>query len=395
MLTYNMENRGAQSKFEYLYALIRADIRAGRLLPGERMPSKRALAEHLGVSVITVESAYTQLVMEGYVTSRARSGFFVSEAPMPPSFTKKEKPAALLPEMPDARDGAPQPAFQFSAFARIMRQVINEYSEKLLQKPPHLGCPELRNAISEHLLGYRGMYAPPERIVIGSGAEYLYGLLSQLFAKDAVFGVEHPSYEKIRLVYEANGTPCELLEMDENGVSSESLASTRADVLHVTPYHSYPSGVTASAAKRREYIAWANARDGFIIEDDFDSEFSLSKKPAETVYAMDGSGRVIYLNTFSKSLAPSMRMGYMILPETLLARYEEKLGFYSCTVPVFDQYVLAEFIAQGYFEKHLNRIRRRMRQTKNAARWAEGTGPGGEGNGFSDQDKARTSPASP
>ncbi len=364
MLTYNMENRGASSKFEYLYTLIKADIRAGRLRPGERMPSKRGLAEHLGVSVITVESAYAQLVTEGYVTSRARSGFFVSETGIPPLFAAEKPPAAIRCEKPDARDVSPQPAFQFSAFARIMRQVINEYSGGLLQKPPHMGCPELRNAISEHLLGYRGMYAPPERIVIGSGAEYLYVMLSQLFGRGTVFGVEHPSYEKIRLVYEAYGAECELLDMDESGISSASLNATRANVLHVTPYHSYPTGVTASAGKRREYIAWANAADGYIIEDDFDSEFSLSRKPAETVYSMDGSGRVIYINTFSKSLAPSMRMGYMILPEALCARYEEKLGFYSCTVPAFDQYVLAEFIAQGYFEKHLNRIRRRMRQTK-------------------------------
>lgn len=369
MLTYNLDARSDKPKYEYLYELIRADIMAGRLCAGERLPSKRTLAEHLGVSVITIESAYSLLVAEGYVDARARSGFFVSMLDMPKT----------VPNVPSRANGAPLEAwsgsderdeqggsgmFEYRGLSRIMRNVIAEYGDRLLEKPPHLGCPELRRAIAGHLLRYRGMEARPERIVIGSGAEYLYGLVAQLFGPDAVFGVEYPSYEKIRLVYEAHGARCELLPMDGGGISKDSLATTKADVLHVTPYHSFPSGVTAPAAKRLAYIAWAADREGYIVEDDFDSEFGLEKKPVETVYAMDGAGRTIYVNTFSKSLAPSMRMGYMILPDRLSGTYMDKLGFYSCTVPTFDQYVIAEYISEGYFERHLNRVRRKLRQVE-------------------------------
>ena len=358
MLTYDMEKRGGKTKSDFLYEAIRRDMIAGRLLSGERLPSKRALAEHLGISVITVETAYMQLVAEGYVSSRARSGFYVGGEELTESAPLYTPPALLLSDAPDK----PDTEFQFSALAKIMRRVITEYSEKLLLKLPHFGAAELRNAIAAHLLRYRGMIVNPERIVIGSGAEYLYGLVAQLFGRETVFGVEHPSYEKIRLVYGAYGVKLELLTMDHDGIAKESLENTGAKVLHVTPFHSYPSGVSAPAAKRYAYIEWAKKRGGFIVEDDFDSEFSLARKPQQTVFAMDDTDSVLYINTFSKSLAPSMRMGYMILPGRLLSRYEERLGFYSCTVPAFDQYVLAEFIAQGYFERHLNRVRRLLRQ---------------------------------
>ena len=165
-------------------------------------------------------------------------------------------------------------------------------------------------------------------------------------------------------VYNACGAEYESLKLDERGISAESLENTKAKVLHVTPFKSYPTGITVSASKRFEYLKWAEKNGGFIIEDDFASEFSVNSKPVETIYSMDKDGRVIYVNTFSKSLAPSMRMGYMILPEQLAERYKERLGFYSCSVPVFDQYVLAEFINSGCFERHLNRMRRKIRQLK-------------------------------
>ena len=358
MLTYLMEQRGEYTKTDYLCMKIKNDIVSGTLKRGERMPSKRALAEHLGISTLTVENAYAQLVAEGYLTPRARSGFFVSDtaertgSALPPRRTAVSVPQAAPSEEND---------FRFSALSRIMRQVITEYGEKLLEKPEHFGCMELRSALSEHLHRYRGMDAPPERIVVGSGAEYLYALIAQLFGAETAFGIEYPSYEKIERVYRSFGLTCELLAMDRDGIASDALHKTRAQVLHVTPYHSFPTGISTSARKRAEYLAWAERSGGYIIEDDFDSEFSLQRKPLETIFSMAKSDCVIYLNTFTKTLAPSMRMGYMVLPERLTEQYEQRLGFYSCTVPAFDQYVLAEFIAQGYFERHLNRMRRRLR----------------------------------
>ncbi len=365
MLTYSFENLQGKSKYEHLYACIKGDILSGVLSENERLPSKRTLAEHLGLSVVTVETAYAQLLAEGYIYSRPRSGFFVSgteKSAVPHAGLPTKTSKSISQEVETDPQADTSAEFPFSVLTRIMRQVMAEYGDRLLTKPPHNGCAVLRQAIAEHLRSYRGMSVSPENIVVGSGAEYLYGLVAQLFGTDTVFGLEDPSYSKIRMVYEAHGIRCEPLIMDQEGISPDALAGASADVLHITPFNSYPSGVTAPASRRYEYLAWAKERAGYIIEDDFASEFSLHRMPLETVYSMDDSGRVVYMNTFSKSLAPSIRMGYMVLPDGLLERYEARLGFYSCTVPSFDQYVLAEFISQGYFERHLNRIRRRLRQ---------------------------------
>ena len=352
------------SRYQYLYTCIKNDILSGALTAGERLPSKRALAEHLGISVLTVEYAYRLLEEEGYVTARQRSGFFVhglaAAAPVVPVCP----PPAPLPVPAQSDSAAADIDFQFSALAKIMRRVITQYDRRLMTKPPRCGCLELRQALSDYLLRYRGMHAPAERIIVGSGSEYLYGIIVQLLGRDRIYGLEDPSYEKIRAVYEANGAVCRMLAMDTGGIATGALNATDAQVLHVTPFHSYPTGITASAAKRFEYLTWADRRGGLIVEDDFDSEFAVGVRPVETIYSMDRSGSVIYLNTFSKSLAPSMRLGYMILPEKLMALYEQKLGFYACTVPVFDQIVLARFIAEGYFERHLNRARRALRQAQ-------------------------------
>lgn len=360
MLTYNLTQRGGAPKYDYLYRLIRQDIVTGALAPGERLPSKRALAEHLGVSVVTVEGAYDRLVDEGYLQAKPRSGYFVNALDLPAGADAQRAAALPLPE-PQFDDSAAA-GFPITPLAQIMREVITTQSAALVQAPPHMGCAVLRNAIADYLLRYRGMYVRPEQVVIGAGAEYLYGMIVQLFGRSVVYGLEQPSYEKIRAVYEAHGASCEFLQLGSDGITDEALAASHAQVLHVTPFHSYPTGATAPAAKRYAYLAWAAERGAWLVEDDFDSEFALGRTPVETLYAMDQSDSVLYLNTFSKSLSPSMRVGYLVLPERLLEQYEQRLGFYNCPVPVFDQYVLAEFISRGHFERHLNRIRRRLRQ---------------------------------
>ena len=335
MLTYDLQ-AGEQPKYYRLYTCIREDILRAELLPGQKLPSKRALAEHLHISLATVSGAYEQLVDEGYLTAKPRSGYYVSAISRLP---QKTQPQARLRMLPADAPAAQEPAgygFRYSALTRLMREVIADCGTRLLEKPPHYGCAELRNAI----------------------AEYLYGLIVQLLGRERVYGLEDPGYEKIRQVYAANGAVCELLPMGEDGIRAGALQKTRASVLHITPFHSFPTGITTSAAKRSDYLAWAAERNAILIEDDFDSEFSENKKPLQTLYSMDRHGCVIYVNTFSHSLAPSMRMGYMVLPESLMERYRQTLGFYSCSVPLFDQYVLARFISQGYFERHLNRLRR-------------------------------------
>ena len=357
MLTYDLQ-AGDQPKYYRLYTCIREDILRAELLPGQKLPSKRALAEHLHISLATVSGAYEQLVDEGYLTTKPRSGYYVSAISRLPQNTQ---PQARLHMLPADAPAAQEPAgygFRYSALTRLMREVIADCGTRLLEKPPHYGCAELRNAIAEYLLRYRGMLAQPDCIVIGSGAEYLYGLIVQLLGRERIYGLEDPGYEKVRQVYAANGAVCELLPMGEDGIRAGALQNARASVLHITPFHSFPTGITTSAAKRSDYLSWAAERNAILIEDDFDSEFSENKKPLQTLYSMDRRGCVIYVNTFSHSLAPSMRMGYMVLPERLMEQYRQTLGFYSCSVPLFDQYVLARFISQGYFERHLNRLRR-------------------------------------
>lgn len=352
MLTYSMDNRNNVSKTLFLYRCIRKDIESGTIKKGEKLPSKRSLAEHLSISVITVENAYSLLQDEGYIESRPKSGFYVS------SQIKVNRnpgnPYSLLDEKEDTITGDAV----LPSMAKIMRKVISEMPEITGIKPPTMGCACVRNEIATFLKRYRNMNVNPRNIVIGSGAEYLYSLIVYLFGIKRTYAIENPSYEKIYSVYKLNGAKVELLYLEKDGIPTSELNRTKATILHVSPFHSYPSGITASAGKRHEYVDWAMENSGYLIEDDFDSEFVYSKKPLETLYSIDKNERVIYLNTFSKSISPSIRIGYMILPDELEKEYEKKLSFLSCTVPVFDQYVLAEYIRSGSFERLLN-IRRK------------------------------------
>ena len=353
-MNYTIEKHSGESAYLQLYKQLREDIVAGVLPTGTKLPSKRLLAGELGLSVITVEHALALLVDEGYAEARPRSGYYAAFGDSVGSAPR----LAALADM-SAATAAPED-FPFSTWARTMRGVLTDYDRRILVKAPNCGCLELRQAIADYLGRSRGITVSPEQIVIGSGAEYLYGLVVQLLGRERGFALEDPSYEKIRRVYEANGARCELLRLGEDGILSRELQGCAAGALHVTPFHSYPSGVTATAAKRHEYAAWAEERGSVIVEDDYDSEFASVTKQIDTIYSL-APERVIYLNTFSKILAPAMRTGFMVLPEGLLAEYRQRLDFYSCTVPVFDQYVLAEFIRQGHMERYINRRRRKLR----------------------------------
>lgn len=356
METKLLIKQGKKPLYETLYEIIKKDIVSGRIKHGEKLPSKRTLAERYGISVITVEATYRLLIDEGYAYSKERSGVYVGAI----SGERSDKENSTFALRESARQVNVD--FRFSSLSKIMRKVITEYDRALLLKPPTFGCVELRKALARYLYRYRGMEVNYENIIIGSGSEYFYGMIVALLGRYRIYGLEFPSYEKISAVIRTEGAACEFLKMGENGILSEELKKAKATVLHVTPFNSYPTGITADYVKRMEYIKWAERRNGYIVEDDIDSEFAVGAKPVETVYSLSGGKRVIYLNTFSKSLAPSMRMGYMILPDELLSQYKERLGFYSCTVPTFDQYVMAEFIDGGHFERHLNRIRRKLKE---------------------------------
>jgi len=356
-MKYTIDKNAPNSAYMQIYAQLRADILSGAIRLGEKLPSKRLLAGELGVSLVTVEHAYALLADEGYLEARERSGYYASFGGEP----RHEEPLPVLPALGTHTD-APED-FPFSVLAKTMRRVLTEYDRRILERSPGSGVPELRNAIAAYIARSRGLTVSPERIVVGAGAEYLYALIAQLFGPGTRFALEEPCYSRIRQVYEANGALCEGLPMGGDGIVSQALARCGAAVLHVTPFNSYPSRVTASASKRHEYAAWARTRSSYIVEDDYDSEFSSVTKHIETICSL-AQERVLYLNTFSRSFAPSMRTAYLVLPEALLPLWRERLGFYACTVPVFEQYVLAEFITSGELERYINRRRRKLRQER-------------------------------
>lgn len=348
-------------KYDQLYRELKEKILSGEYACGEKLPSKRVTADHSGCSLITVERAYAMLEDEGYLRSKQRQGYYVCRID---GLGVANAPTHTIRHLPEPQGDAP--AEGSSVWFKAVRKVISERADVLFLKAPNRGCAVLRNAIADYLQRYRGMSAQPERIIIGSGSEQLYETVVQILGREKVYGIEDPCYAQIRSVYGGLGARLCPLRLGSDGIDSAVLQSERFDVLHVTPFHSYPSGVTTSISKRYEYLRWAEQTGNYIVEDDFDSEFFRPGHPIESLYALNAQS-VIYLNTFSKSLSPSMRIGYMILPEALEERYEAVLGHFSCSVPVLDQYVLAEFIKNGSFERHLNRVRRKMKNNENNA----------------------------
>lgn len=367
MHTYDLEGG---KLCDLLPAALRADILSGRLAPGERLPSKRRLAEHHGISINTVQNAYEQLIAEGYIEAKERKGYFVADLPasLPkaaptPLVEEQNAPSTDLDLVTNATDGS---RFPFSLWARLMRRVLTEEGERLLAPLPAAGAPALREAIAAHLREERGMAVTAAQVVIGAGTEYLYHLLLQLLGRERCYGLENPGYSKIAQIYALNGVSFRPVPLDAGGVVTDALEALGVEVLHISPNHHFPTGTVTPATRRRALLAWMQAGDRYIIEDDYDSEFRFSGRPIPPLFSMDPAERVVYINTFSKAIAPSIRISYMVLPQALLARYRALLGFYACPVPAFEQYTLARFIAEGHFATHLRRMRTFYRTRRDA-----------------------------
>ena len=351
-----LQRTGGEPAYMQLYREMRSRILTGAFVQGARMPSKRALARDCLLSVVTVEHAYQLLCEEGYCEMRQRSGCYVTYSAdrfFPVSAAQEREIAASAPA-PSLCESVP-----FSSVAAMLRRVVLDRGEAILMKSPNNGCQQLRDAIRRYLSRCRSIHVASSQIVIGSGAEYLYGICIQMLGRDKTVALESPFYEKIRAVYTANNAVCEMLELDGEGIRVDQLAQTRAEILHVTPFNSFPSHITASAERRQAYLSWASERGAVIIEDDYDSEFTLNGNAPQTLFAQSRDANVIYLNTFSKTIAPSLRVGYMVLPEPLVPLYEQTVGFYSCTVPMLEQFFLAEWLDSGEFERTISRIRNR------------------------------------
>ncbi len=363
MLTYELKKAPGVPLYESLYRCIRGDILSGRLQPGQKLPSKRALCANLKVSKITVEGAYNQLLAEGYIRSREKVGYFVEAVDhVTQQSTPREEKALPRQTLLDLTANGPA-KFPFSVWSRLQREVMLDLAEQMLTETDNQGLWDLRQAIADQLSQFRGMQVRPEHILIGAGTDFLYNLLVQLLGRDKIYAVEEPGYSKIRQIYGAAGAACVGAELDNQGVDPQKLRD--AQVLHISPSHHFPTGLVTPLSRRQALLLWAREeQDRWIIEDDYDSEFRFAAHPMPAMQSLDPD-KVIYMNTFSKSLAPSIRISYMVLPPALMARYRQQLGFYSCTVPGFQQHTLARFLSRGHFEQHVNRMRKFYKARRN------------------------------
>ena len=463
MLTLELHKNKSTPLYMQIYSYIKSEVLARRLKAGNKLPSKRALAAQLGISTITIEGAYSQLMAEGYIYAKAKSGYYISplesiqqaddsaadffqhntlgdaqlfsgpekisyesgytdnmpgasgtvnmaglsnspstsgifvpsslqstntalynassEISSRPSITSTSMPSSstisskgrmshestaqtscatidlssnnILPE-----------SFPFSIWTKLMRHTMSENQALLLTKSPTAGIYSLRCAIAEHLLRFRGMHIQPEQIIIGAGTEYLYELIIKLIGRDKIYCVEDPGYHKLQRIYTDNGACCFSLPIDQQGMSVTALNAVRCDVIHISPSHHFPTGIITPVSRRYELLGWATSGQRHIIEDDYDTEFRLVGKPIPSLFSMDMSSKVIYMNTFSKSLTSTIRISYMVLPMPLMEEFNRRLGYLSCTVSTFEQYTLAEFINQGYFERHINRMRNNYKKLR-------------------------------
>lgn len=364
MLQYNMNRQNGLPLYQYLYECLKNDIESGRLPAHTKLPSKRELARDNGISVKTVMNAYEQLLVEGYLTSKEKKGYFVASVEAMPRYCPEpaEYPKIYIEEDWFVDFTANQVVYQqfpFSTWKKVMRQVLSEYNTELVRRAHFLGIKELREAIADYLYRARGMKVSPECMVIGASIEYLYGRLIKILPSDAVYAVENPGYKKIPRIYEEFGLQWHYIDMDEQGISMDSLNKSGASVIHVSPEHHYPLGTVMSVSRRQELLTWAREKpDRYIIEDDYDCEFRYHSRSISPLQSMDRNHRIIYINTFSKTLAPSIRISYMILPEKLMVRYVNETNFYSNSASSCEQYALARFIREGYFERHLSRMKK-------------------------------------
>lgn len=371
MLTYDLSQRGKHTMYEFLYEKIKEDIVQGRMAGGEKLPSKRALAEHLKISIKTVENAYAQLQLEGYISSEEKRGYFVNGSAAGirkrgtayPAFVSRYQEEAYLADF--TANNINYEKFPFSSWAKVMRETLTDYDTTLLRVVPFNGVEKLRVEIAEYLFRYRGMRVSPDHIIVGAGTEYLYSRLLQLLGKNARYAIENPGYRKIAKIYASHEALWTYVDIDNQGMDVAALQKTAANVVHVSPGHHYPIGLVMPVGRRQELLNWAyEEAERYIIEDDFDCEFRIGGRPVPSLQSMDTGHRVIYMNTFSKTLVPSIRVSYMVLPQKLMDRYIAGMNFYSCTVSGFEQYALAAFLEKGYFERHIRRMVTYYRQQR-------------------------------
>jgi GntR family transcriptional regulator/MocR family aminotransferase len=370
-INLKLQDNTSETLTEQLYRYLKEELIKGTFSRDDKLPSKRRLAENLQCSINTVQAAYNQLVDEGYLQTREKSGYYVADLSGILVLGPDERtPVVDTVKTPSylytfSHQGVDHKQFPFSLWRRLSNQIISSRDKELLTISDPKGLLALRSSIAHYLQSSRGVHCGEHQIIISSGTEFLMQLLIQLLDEKTVYAIENPGYEKLTLLFKSNRVQYVSLPLDEQGVALEALYASGADVLSITPSHQFPTGRIMPVTRRLQLLQWANEQSGrYILEDDYDSEFRYSGKPIHSLQGLDGQGKVIYLGAFSKSLSPALRISYMVLPEALMERYEAYLSFYYCPVPLIEQKVLHAFLEKGHFERHLNKMRNLYRQKR-------------------------------
>lgn len=365
-----LDNQSGYPLYEQIYQYLKAEIRGSRMEAGSRLPSTRVLADNLKVSRSTTQMAYDQLLSEGYIEAVPCKGYYVAgieELVEVKLEVKRHPEGGFVQEMPAdtgnyqvdfSPRGIDLDSFPFNTWRKISKNTLVDDNKEMFAGGDPQGEYSLRAAIGSYLHSARGVNVTPEQIIIGAGSEYLWLLLSQILGMNHKIAMENPTYKQAYRVFSGVGYPVAPVEMDRYGMNVEQLTGSGADVAYIMPSHQYPTGIVMPVKRRQELLAWAYSRQGrYLIEDDYDSEFRYKGKPIPALQGMDRGGRVIYIGTFSKSIAPAIRVGFLVLPASMVPVYREKAGFYASTVSRIDQNILYQFITQGHYERHLNRMR--------------------------------------
>ena len=367
-ITMSLETSAKKPMYEQIYEYIKIEIQKGHMKPEERLPSTRALAAHLQVSRSTVDLAYEQLLSEGYITSVPCKGYFVSKIEglydLKNSNLQIKEENVSVPEKKETEylvdfktTGIDLDSFPYNTWRKLSKSILLDHEKELYTMGDAKGEWEFRVTISRYLHQSRGVDCEPEQIVVGAGSEYLLFLISQMLGKVSI-AMESPTYKQAYQVMKSLHHPIVMVPMDKDGLKVDCLEQSGARVAYVMPSHQFPLGIVMPLKRRIELLSWAAQEEGrYIIEDDYDSEFRYKGKPIPALQGYDRNNKVIYLGTFSRSIAPAIRISYMVLPKSLLSSFRETCGVFSSTVSRIDQIIVNDFITQGYFERHLNKMR--------------------------------------
>jgi GntR family transcriptional regulator / MocR family aminotransferase len=365
-MTIVLDDSSGEPLYLQLYQSIKNEIQTGRVEPGVKLPSKRKLALHLSISQTTVETAYEQLLAEGYVESLPRKGIYVKEInsdmfsnvkdrPIPHKIRKAEP---ITQNVIDFNHGKiALGAFPYSIWRKLSVLSLYEEESWLFLNGQRQGEVGLREELAYYLYQSRGVRCTAEQIIIGAGTQYLISMLTMIIGRDKVFSMEEPGFHRTREAIKDQGALLKPVPLDQDGINIKLLYESEAQITYVTPSHQFPKGMVMPITRRMDLLQWAKEREGFIIEDDYDGEFRYKGKPIPSLQGLDTYGRVVYLGTFSKSLIPSVRISFMVLPISLLAKYNEHFSIYKQTVSRLHQHTLEQFMKEGHWERHLNKMR--------------------------------------